>query len=63
MYVGPCFTYYEVIEPGYPPVRLTDEDWLSRLEKGEIPAHPDWTRSFLVSEGQKPHLLLIDNAK
>jgi hypothetical protein len=31
MYVGPSFTYYEVVTKGLPPVRLTDRDWKRRL--------------------------------
>jgi hypothetical protein len=52
LYVGPCFTYYDVIETGYPPVRLTDNEWRSRVSSGQ-PGHPDWTQSFLVSSGSK----------
>ena len=47
MYVGPSFTYYEVIEKGEagtPPARLTDKDWKKRLRNSPTP--PDWTTSF-----------------
>jgi hypothetical protein len=57
LYVGPCFTYYEVIEEGYPPVRLTDQDWQSRLNDQKLPLHPDWTKSFLFSTGNRPAVL------
>ena len=49
MYVGPSFTYYEVIEKGEagtPPARLTDEDWKWRLHKNPSPTPPNWTTSF-----------------
>jgi hypothetical protein len=46
MYVGPTFTYYEVVEEGYPPVRLTDQTWLKRLGVSPLPAVPDWTGAF-----------------
>jgi hypothetical protein len=52
MYVGPCFTYYDVIEGGNPPTRLTDKDWQARV-KNSVQQHPTWTQSFLVSSGQK----------
>ncbi|MBZ0315479.1 MAG: DUF3160 domain-containing protein [Anaerolineae bacterium] len=46
MYVGPTFTYYEFIELGFPPVRLTDDDWRGRLATTPPPAPPIWTSSF-----------------
>lgn len=62
-YVGPAFTFYDVIEEGNPPVRLTDEDWKKRLAEGRQPAHPEWTSSFLESAGQLPRILLPDEGK
>jgi hypothetical protein len=58
-YVGPAFTYYDVVETGYPPVRLTDRDWQSRLSNQTQPSHPDWTSSFMVAGGKKPQTLAI----
>jgi hypothetical protein len=56
MYVGPAFTYYEVIETGRSPQRLTDPAWQSRLSlPTEIhPAAPAWTRSFRWSPAPAP---------
>ena len=61
LYVGPAFSYYDVIEEGYPPRRLTDEDWRSRLKSGGIPDHPGWTSSFLVPSGKMPEALRLPN--
>ena len=58
MYVGPSFTYYDVIETGYPPVRLTDKEWQARLAAGN-PPHPDWARSFLATQPAQPEMLRI----
>jgi hypothetical protein len=49
LYVGPASTYYEVVERGAPPVRLTDQEWRARLAAGEAPAPPAWTASFRVA--------------
>jgi hypothetical protein len=57
LYVGPSFSYYDVIETGYPPTRLTDQQWQARLGSSKRPAHPDWTQSFLSSGGQLPQIL------
>jgi hypothetical protein len=62
IYVGPAFTYYEVIEPGFPPVRLTDEDWNQRLSASPRPAPPEWTTSFRLSAGRPPDNLLLPTA-
>jgi hypothetical protein len=58
MYVGPSFSYYDVLEMGYPPVRLTDQEWRARLKVAK-PQHPDWTSSFLVASGQKPQIIVM----
>jgi hypothetical protein len=52
MYVGPAFTYYEVVEEGFPPVRLTDEAWQARFQQETRPLPPDWTSSFRLSTTQ-----------
>ncbi len=57
MYVGPAFTYYDVIEEGFPPVRLTDKGWRARLGTAMAPDHPMWTDSFLISDGGDSEVL------
>ena len=48
-YVGPVFSYYEIDLPEIR--RLADSDWEAMLAvPAEIPARPEWTASFLVSE-------------
>ena len=59
LYVGPAFTYFEVIEEGYPPVRLTDEDWRGRLSADPYPAAPAWTTSFRLSPDRQPAWLQL----
>lgn len=59
MYVGPAFTYYEVVEEGFPPVRLTDEDWVRRLESDPRPTPPGWTGSFRVPVLGRPWVLSL----
>jgi hypothetical protein len=59
MYVGPAFTYYDVIETGYPPKRLNDEEWRARLSTSSV-EHPDWTQSFLAPSGHLPEMLSLD---
>ena len=46
VYAGPVFSYYEFEEPGVN--RLTDEVWKARLQAGQRPPLPEWTRSYLV---------------
>ena len=58
-YVGPSFTYYDVVETGFPPVRLTDKDWQSRLGSPTLPTHPSWTNSFLFTNGRMPERMAI----
>jgi len=59
MYVGPSFSYYEVVEEGWPPVRLTDEDWKRRL----WPMPPSWTASFRLPVSQQPRYLSVPARK
>lgn len=59
-YVGPVFTYYDVIESGYPPVRLTDQEWQKRLDEPNQPQHPDWVKSFMAVVLRKPGVLDIE---
>lgn len=59
IYVGPAFTYYEVVEPGFPPIRLTDEDWNQRLSASPRPNPPEWTTSFRLPAANPPDNLLL----
>jgi hypothetical protein len=60
MYVGPSFTYYEVVEEGLPPVRLTDKDWKRRLWADKPrPMPPSWTGSFRLPVSQRPRYLSV----
>jgi hypothetical protein len=44
--VGAVYTYYEFqVSPGS---RLTDEDWQAKVESGDIPAAPPWTKFFIA---------------
>lgn len=43
---GPVFSYYEFKQPMSD--RLTDEEWIQMLEKGQQPDRPAWTTSFVV---------------
>ena len=54
LYIGPAFSYYEVIESGFPPVRLKDEEWHSRLASEPYPDAPAWTDSFRIAADQQP---------
>ncbi|MDA3881628.1 MAG: DUF3160 domain-containing protein [Prolixibacteraceae bacterium] len=47
-YTGPFFSYYDTITIDYE--RLTDEDWLAIVEKGDLPARPQWTEAYLADE-------------
>lgn len=40
IYVGPVYSYYEFTVP--PAQRLTDEEWLKRLEREDFPKRPAW---------------------
>jgi hypothetical protein len=61
LYVGPAFTYFEVVEEGQPLIRLTDQDWHEQLNAGPYPTVPAWVRSFRLPVTNPPeHLLLPD---
>ncbi len=47
-YVGPSFTYYERLEVGLPPKRLTDEEWKAQLGSNTPPNPPEWVKPFRV---------------
>jgi hypothetical protein len=62
MYVGPSFSYYEVIEKGEagtPPNRLTDQDWEVQLRNNPSPTPPDWTTSFRLLAPQPSNYLSV----
>jgi hypothetical protein len=59
LYVGPAFTYYEFIEEGMPPHRLTDNEWWQRLSSEPWPAGPDWTASFRLPSRLAPESLRL----
>jgi hypothetical protein len=56
MYVGPALTYYEVVESGRSPQRLTDQAWRDRFSPlaETRPAGPAWTHSFRWSPEPAP---------
>jgi hypothetical protein len=51
---GGVFAYYEFTWPAND--RLTDEKWRQMLDEGEAPSLPEWTSSFLTSEGEYSEL-------
>jgi hypothetical protein len=57
MYVGPAFTYYEVVKKGLAPVRLTNEDWNKQLSSSSYPEAPAWTGSFRLPVAIPPEHL------
>jgi hypothetical protein len=48
--VGGTFSYYEFPWPASD--RLTDEKWRQMLDEGTAPPVPEWTASFLTSDGE-----------
>ena len=44
VYVGPVFTYYEFTHPASD--RLTDEKWVQKWYKDDVPPRPFWTTPF-----------------
>ena len=55
LHIGPAFSYYEFAEPGFPPVRLTDEIWRERLTRyGDYPEAPAWVASFRLPLNNPP---------
>jgi hypothetical protein len=44
VYVGPAYSYYELTSPASQ--RVTDEDWQARIEGGQVPDPPAFTREF-----------------
>jgi hypothetical protein len=58
-YVGPSSTYYDFIEPGYPPKRLTDDAWKGRFYQNPRPEAPAWAKSFLTNSPAPAEILSI----
>jgi len=56
MYVGPTFTYYEVVTGGE---RLTDDQWRQELAATPRPVAPDWTSSFRWSAAPEQETLAL----
>jgi hypothetical protein len=50
IYVGPAFTYYEMVTRTPVPTRLTDKEWQEVLNSDSQPRSPEWTRNFRYSE-------------
>ncbi len=46
LYAGPVLSHYE-FETAFPQ-RMTDNEWKQTLANGSEPAHPEWTRTWLV---------------
>jgi hypothetical protein len=46
LFVGASYSYYEFTSPIEQ--RLTDEEWLARLDAGDIPPRPAWTDEWIV---------------
>jgi hypothetical protein len=63
LYVGPAFTYFEAIEEGTLPVRLTDEEWQARLSSDPAPSAPAWTASFRQPAAQPSTWLQLPGAE
>jgi hypothetical protein len=62
IYVGPAFTYFEIIEEGSQsrsPTRLTDEEWRTRLRDNPYPEVPEWSSSFRLPTENQPILLTL----
>lgn len=56
MYVGPAFTYYEMMTRTPMPLRLTDEEWKKQLLSTIRPAAAPWTRLFRFSDAEMTRL-------
>lgn len=62
LYVGPSFSYFEVVTTGSatePPTRLTDEEWRAQLQNNPYPTPPAWTNSFRLPASQPPQGLML----
>lgn len=57
IYVGPAYTYFEVITTGSataPPERFDNGQWRVQLRETPYPAAPTWTQSFRLSVQTPP---------
>ena len=64
LYIGPTFSYFEVITEGTtqtPPARITDEQWRAQLAKTGNSAAPAWTTAFRHPAQGKPEYLHLPN--
>ncbi len=59
IYVGPSLTYFEQVEAGRYPTRLTDMAWKQRLLSRSYPQPPEWTGSFRLPVSEKPKPLKV----
>jgi hypothetical protein len=59
LYVGPAFTYFETVEFGWPPTRLTDLEWEARLASSTYPQPPAWTGSFRLPVPSRPTFMWV----
>jgi hypothetical protein len=50
VYAGPVFSHFEFLEPYG--TRLNDGEWKDHVLAGDRPAHPEWTRDYLVPSGR-----------
>lgn len=46
VFAGPVFSYYEMVEPF--PKRLNDQEWKERVNVGQLPPRPSWTKTYLA---------------
>ena len=51
VYVGPLYSYYE-FKQGVDK-RLTDPEWQDMIQKGKLPARPEWTKEFVAPTRKK----------
>ncbi len=45
-FVGPVFSFYQTVTKNFK--RLTDQEWADVVQKGTLPARPDWVYLFLT---------------
>ncbi len=48
VYAGPVLSHYEFEMPGVS--RKSDSEWQAEIKDGKLPAAPDWTKNYLVSQ-------------
>lgn len=51
VYVGPLYSYYEFTQRV--DKRLTDPEWQDMIQKGKLPARPEWTKEFVAPTRKK----------